>query len=72
MLKKNCFNFNVRFIPNNKIVSRKIDDNIAYEAERLANEMGGWACPAYDLIDYDKYLEKSMLFVFGNFIVASN
>lgn len=34
--------------------------------------MGGWATPAYDLIDYDKSLEKSMIFVFGNFIVCSS
>ncbi|KAL4472622.1 hypothetical protein ABPG74_018571 [Tetrahymena malaccensis] len=72
MLKKNCFSFNVRFIPNNKIVSRKIDDQIVQEAQHIAKEMGGWALPAYDLIEYDKYLERSMLFVFGNFIVTSN
>lgn len=54
MLKKNCFNFNVRFIPNNMIISKRIDDHIVQEAQRVAQEMGGWASPAYELIEYDR------------------
>lgn len=72
MLKKNCFSFNVRFIPNNKIVGRRMDEGMVDEAKRVAQEMGGWAAPAYELIEFDRYLEKSMLFVFGNFVICSN
>ncbi|EGR27336.1 structural maintenance of chromosomes 2, putative [Ichthyophthirius multifiliis] len=72
LLQKRSFNFNVRFIPNNKIVGEFIDRQIIEESQKIAKEMGGWAEPAYNLIKYDESMQKSMLFVFGNFMVCSN
>ena len=38
----------------------------------MARELGGWAKPAIDLINYNPELKKAMLYTFGNFFVASN
>ena len=46
-------------------------DTVAFAA-RVAKDIGGLARPAYELINYPKDIENSMMYVFSNFIICSN
>jgi structural maintenance of chromosome 2 len=37
LLKRNCFNYPVTMIPNNKITYREVDQRVAQEAEHIAH-----------------------------------
>ena len=36
LLKKNCFDFNVKMIPNNKILHKTVAENINHESQKIA------------------------------------
>lgn len=46
-------------------------DTVTFAA-RVAKDIGGLARPAYELINYPKDIENSMMYVFSNFIICSN
>lgn len=72
VIEKETFGSNVAIIPNNKITYKTIRPNVIQEAKRIADSMKGFARPAYELIEYDKSIENSIMFGFSSFIVCSD
>ena len=72
VIERETFGKNIAIIPNNKITYKTIRPNVIQEARRIADSMRGFARPAYELIDYDKSIENSIMFGFSNFLVCSD
>lgn len=59
------------FIPNEKVVPKTMAREIRDESIRIAKEMGEHAQPAFELVDYSKELEPSIMHGLGAFVVCS-
>ena len=68
LLQKRCFNYFVNFIPNEEITSKQIPIEILKEAKNIAHQLGGFAIPGYDAVDFDPEITKSIHFAFGGFV----
>ena len=72
VIEKQTFGKNVAVIPNNKITSKQLKPHVVEEVSKIAESLGGFAKPAYQLIDYDKSIENSIMFGFSAFVVCSS
>ena len=72
MVQKNCFKSYVNLIPLNKIQGHLMSEHIISHNQSLAQKYNGHAQLALHLIDYDKRLENTMRFVFGNTMIVSS
>ena len=58
-------------IPNNKIRPWTIPNNLKARAQQIAQDMGGFAVDASDLIEYQEFLANTMKYVFGGAFICS-
>lgn len=67
-----CFGQNISIIPNSKVVARPLAREIREECLNIARQMGGMAMPAFELVEFAKELEPSIMYGLGNFVVCSS
>ena len=72
LFKKNCFNYQVTFIPINKIVGREIPLNILQNARDIAAKMKGQVASPMEVISFSSEIKPAILYVFGNFLICSS
>lgn len=72
LLQRRCFDNFEYLIPNSKIQYRELPRNAVENAKKIAAQMGGWALPAYEAINFNQELKPSIYFVFGSFFIASS
>lgn len=63
LITNNCINYNVTYIPLNKIRGEELRDDTVRKIKELTN---GKARLAIELINYDPELNPAMHFVFGS------
>lgn len=68
LLQRRCFDNFEYLIPNSKIQYRELPRNAVENAKKIAAQMGGWALPAYEAINFNQELKPSIYFVFGSFV----
>ena len=72
MVQKQCFGRNITVIPNDIIEFRCVKEHVLKKASKVAQDKSGLADVAYNLINYDKTIERSIKFAFGDFIICSS
>jgi structural maintenance of chromosome 2 len=69
LLKNNCFKYRVNLIPNNKIESRDVKQEVV---DYVRNVARGKAKFAQELITYHIHVANTMKYIFGNVIICED
>ena len=71
-LHYNVFGNNASIIPNSKIGFKQWPKDHVAQIDKMAQDMGGFAKPAYEMLEYSNELEPTIKFVFSSFFVVSS
>jgi structural maintenance of chromosome 2 len=69
LIQNRCLNYNVTFIPQNRVDSHCIPPHVVQKMKEFTN---GKVWLAKELVDYDPEFEPAINFAFGNWFIAEN